>query len=99
MGVDVHGGDNTKAACRAVFDAIRHSSLSVTREIRDRGGEMIVNVTVGVPEPETVDLERVKQELPHGTVTVTAVKGGLRAEGNDTTMACAHIAVFGRYPD
>ena len=25
MGVDVHGGDGTKAACRAVSDAIRRS--------------------------------------------------------------------------
>ncbi|MBI2563757.1 MAG: Lin0512 family protein [candidate division NC10 bacterium] len=25
MGVDVHGRDSTKAACRAVADAIRHS--------------------------------------------------------------------------
>ncbi|GIS20806.1 MAG: hypothetical protein CM15mP120_27220 [Pseudomonadota bacterium] len=28
MGVDVHGGDYTKAACRAVSDALRHSSLN-----------------------------------------------------------------------
>jgi uncharacterized protein (TIGR02058 family) len=27
MGVDVHGLDATTAACRAVSDAIRHSSL------------------------------------------------------------------------
>ena len=27
MGVDVHGADGTTAACRAVSDAIRHSSL------------------------------------------------------------------------
>ena len=28
MGVDVHGSDYTKAACRAVSDALRHSSLN-----------------------------------------------------------------------
>ena len=28
MGIDVHGGDYTKAAKRAVSDAIRHSSLN-----------------------------------------------------------------------
>ena len=28
MGTDVHGSDMTKAACRAVSDAIRHSSLN-----------------------------------------------------------------------
>jgi uncharacterized protein (TIGR02058 family) len=31
MGVDVHGLDGTKAACRAVSDAIRHSSLPYWR--------------------------------------------------------------------
>ena len=34
MGVDVHGGDATKAACRAVSDAIRHSSLPLFLEVR-----------------------------------------------------------------
>ena len=28
MGVDVHGQDYTTAACRAVSDALRHSSLN-----------------------------------------------------------------------
>jgi len=35
MGVDVHGLDCTKAACRAVSDAIRHSSLPLLGQIRD----------------------------------------------------------------
>ena len=51
MGVDVHGADATKAARRAVSDAIRHSSLPLLREIRDRGGEMLVDVVVGLPDP------------------------------------------------
>ena len=34
MGVDVHGLDATKAACRAVSDAIRHSSLPLLQEVR-----------------------------------------------------------------
>ena len=33
MGVDVHGRDATKAAKRAVSDAIRHSSISFVRAI------------------------------------------------------------------
>ena len=37
MGVDVHGRDSTKAACRAVSDAIRHSSLPLFQEVRGRG--------------------------------------------------------------
>ena len=69
MGVDVHGQDSTTAARRAVFDAIRHSSLPVLRQIRDGGGEMLVDVLVGVPNPSSVDIDAVKAELPHGIVT------------------------------
>jgi uncharacterized protein (TIGR02058 family) len=93
MGVDVHGEDGTKAACRAVSDAIRHSSLPLLQEVRARGGRMLVDVTVGVPDPASVDVERVRRELPHGEVTVRAVSGGLRVPGADTLIACAAITV------
>jgi uncharacterized protein (TIGR02058 family) len=93
MGVDVHGGDCTKAACRAVSDAIRHSSLPFFQEVRDRGGRMLVDVTVAVPEPASVKVEAVRRELPHGEVTVRAVAGGLRVPGSDALIACAAITV------
>jgi uncharacterized protein (TIGR02058 family) len=93
MGVDVHGQDATKAACRAVSDAIRHSSLPLFAEVRVRGGKMLVAVTVGVPDPAAVDVERVRKELPHGEVTVSPVAGGLRVPGSDTIIACASITV------
>jgi uncharacterized protein (TIGR02058 family) len=93
MGVDVHGGDCTKAACRAVSDAIRHSSLPLLADVRERGGKMLVDVTVAVPDPASVDIARVERELPHGEVTVRAVAGGLRVPGADTLMACAAITV------
>ena len=99
MGVDVHGGDATKAASRAVSDAIRHSSLPLLREIRDRGGEMLVDVLVGVPNATSVDLEAVKQQLPHGEITVRAVEGGLAMPGGDTVIACVGITVSARYPE
>ena len=67
MGVDVHGLDATTAACRAVSDAIRHSSLPLLQEVRERGGRMLVDVTVGVPDPASVDTARVKKELPQAT--------------------------------
>jgi uncharacterized protein (TIGR02058 family) len=98
MGVDVHGQDCTKAARRAVSDAIRHSSLPLLGQIRERGGTMLVDVTVGVPDPEAVDLELVRSELPHGEVTVHAVLGGLRVPNSDAMIACAAITVSTRYP-
>src|SRR5687768_17945132 len=93
MGVDVHGLDATTAACRAVSDAIRHSSLPLLAEVRERGGKMLVDVTVAVPDPASVDIARVSRELPHGEVTVRAVAGGLKVPGADTVMACAAITV------
>ena len=93
MGVDVHGGDATTAACRAVSDAIRHSSLPFFSEVRKRGGRMLVDVTVGVPGATAVDVERVRKELPHGEVTVRAVEGGLRVPGADSIIACVGITV------
>jgi len=93
MGVDVHGLDGTKAACRAVSDAIRHSSLPFFRDLGAEGGRMLVEVTVAVPDPAAVDVERVRRELPHGEVTVRAVSGGLRVPGSDTLIACAAITV------
>jgi uncharacterized protein (TIGR02058 family) len=93
MGVDVHGGDPTKAACRAVADAIRHSSLPLLRNLRARGQSLLVDVTVGVPDPAGVDVEAVRRELPHGEVTVRAVAGGLRVPGSDTLIACVGITV------
>ncbi len=99
MGVDVHGNDSTKAACRAVSDAIRHSSLAFFRDVRERGGRMLVEVTVGVPDPASVDVETVKRELPHGEITVRAVAGGLQVPFGDTLIACAAIVVSVEYPE
>lgn len=98
MGVDVHGRDCTKAACRAVSDAIRHSSLPLLQEVRERGGKMLVDVTVAVPDPPSVDIDVVRRELPHGEVSVRAVSGGLSVPGSDTIIACAAITVSIEYP-
>ena len=99
MGVDVHGRDATKAACRAVSDAIRHSSLPLLQEVRERGGKMLVDVTVAVPDPPSVNIDIVRRELPHGEVTVRAVEGGLSVAGADTIIACAAITVSIEYPE
>jgi uncharacterized protein (TIGR02058 family) len=95
MGVDVHGRDATKAARRAVSDAIRHSSLGFFRMLGKSPQDMFVNVTIAVPTPEQVDTKAVAAELPYGTVTVTAVKGGLEipAEHGADAIIIANAAV------
>jgi uncharacterized protein (TIGR02058 family) len=89
MGNDLHGGDYTKAALRAVQDALHHSSLSFIRSLGLDSRKMQVAVTIGVQAPEMVDAERVRTSLPHGEVTVSVVKGGLDVpdeDGRDRTV-------------
>jgi uncharacterized protein (TIGR02058 family) len=96
MGVDVHGRDATKAARRAVSDAIRHSSLGFFRMLGKTANDMFVDVTIGVPDPGAVDTAAVAKELPYGAVTVTAVKGGLEvpAESGGDAIIIANAAVI-----
>jgi uncharacterized protein (TIGR02058 family) len=94
MGVDVHGKDATKAARRAVSDAIRHSSLGFFRMLGKTANDMFVDVTIGAPDPGAVDTSAVAEELPYGTVT--AVKGGLEipAEQGGDSIIIANAAVI-----
>jgi uncharacterized protein (TIGR02058 family) len=96
-GNDLHGADYTKAALRAVQDALHHSSLSFVRSLKIEKAKIDVDVTVGVQRPDQVDIEKIKQSLPLGNVTVNAVKGGLDVsdpENNDAAViASAAIAV------
>lgn len=96
MGVDLHGRDATKAARRAVSDAIHHSSLGFTRFVGKTPNDMIVDVKIGVPDPSGVDTAVVAKELPYGKVTVTAEKGGLEipAESGGDAIIIANAAVM-----
>jgi len=74
--IDVYGRDATKAARRAVSDAIRHPKPQLCSLFGKTPQDMLVDVTIGVPNPNGVDTA-VAKELPCGTVKVAAVKGGL----------------------
>jgi uncharacterized protein (TIGR02058 family) len=96
-GNDLHGGDYTKAALRAVHDALHHSSLTFIRTLGLDSRAMQVEVTIGVQQPDKVDAAAVKASLPHGKVTVSVVKGGLDVSdpesGDAAVIASAAVAV------
>ena len=97
-GTDLYGGDYTKAACRAVRDAIGHSSLSLFRSCGYNHREMMVKVTIGVQNPSAVDIGTVANSLPRGNPQVEVVKGGLNIEDADqdtpTVIAAASVEAF-----
>lgn len=96
-GNDLHGGDYTKAAVRAVEDAIHHSSLTMIRTLRVDLSTMEVHVTIGVQQPERVDAAAVKAALPVGQVSVRVVKGGMDVPdpeaGDAAVIASAAVEV------
>ena len=98
MGTDIRGGgdDNTKAAVRALRDALWHNSLSVAAALGLYVDSMRVEVTIGAPKPDTVDKAAVLAVLPHGTGTVNVVQGGLEIPndaGTDSTIMASAAAV------
>lgn len=96
-GNDLHGGDYTKAAIRAVEDAIHHSSLTMVRTLGVDRDAVRVDVTIGVQRPDRVDAEAVRAVLPMGQVTVDVVEGGLDVPDEEASdlavIASAAVAV------
>ena len=103
MGVDVHGSDYTKAAKRAVTDAIRHSSLNFFRALDSSPSDMEITVKIGVSKPEKVNLASVAEELPYGSVTVETSQGGLNVpsdeDSDEIVIANAAVIVYLSQPD
>lgn len=97
-GNDLYGGDYTKAACRAVQDALHHSSIVLFRTLGYHHLDMRVQVTIGVQQPDRVDTAVVQAELPRGRAEVTVVHGGLDVhdpeQGTTHVVATAAVAAF-----
>lgn len=80
MGIDVHGQNITKAAIRAVKNAIHYNSMPGIRSVLPENSlhNMRVNVKLAVPcDKEKLDIEAVKEALPFGKVTVEVMDGGM----------------------
>lgn len=96
MGTDIRGAEPTKAAVRALRDALWHNSLTVAGALGVPVDSMRVEVIIGVPRPELVDKAAVLAVLPHGTGTVEVVEGGLEIPneaGTDSTIIANAAAI------
>ena len=96
MGVDLRGGDYTKAAVRALRDALWHNSLTVVPALGYSVDDMQVDIEIAVAEPALVDKEQVAEVLPYGKATVNVVRGGLdvREDDRHTVVANAAAVVY-----
>ena len=90
-GVDLHGEDETKAAQRAVKDAISHSSMVGLGQLfkigsfKEMSEALMVDVTVATPNPEKIDGDAVLSILPEGSRRINVVKGGMRWPDSSTS--------------
>lgn len=96
MGTDLRGSDYTKAAIRALKDALWHNSLTIAPALGKKPEDMHVKVLIGVPKPDQVDKAAVAEVLPYGTREVDVVEGGLEVmndEGTNLTVIANAAAV------
>lgn len=87
MGVDLHGGDVTKATKHALKDAISHCCLSGLAEVV-KPKALRLKVKVACPTPEKVDVHALEGVLPFGKAEYEITEGGLSTQG-------IHVSAFG----
>jgi len=84
-GADLHGGDVTKAAQRAIRDAVSRSCLCGLMDIFQfkNPDQMHIRLKVACPHPEQLDREAVLAAVPFGQSELTVESGGMVTEGLD----------------
>ncbi|XXJ18789.1 Lin0512 family protein [Desulfovibrio caledoniensis] len=102
---DLHGEDMTKAAVRAVRDAVSRICLCGIVEIcgRDQFQGVHVHADVAVPNPDGVDRDKVLACIPIGETSLTLTSGGMSVPGievpcfapgvSNIVVACAALTV------
>lgn len=102
MGVDLRGQDYTKAAVRAVKDALYRNSLTAAHALGKDPSEMVIKCHIGVAKPDAVNKAEVAAVFPYGDIEVICETGGLDQGkpanspdgGGVTTIAVAAIQVW-----
>ena len=96
-GTALRSGQYTKAAIRAVEDALWHHSINVAEVFGVDKSDMLIDVEIACQNPEQVDCDQVAGVFPYGQVHVSAVKGGLDIVNphydDKRTTLIAHAAI------
>ncbi len=103
MGTDIRGDDYTKAAVRALQNALRQNTIRFAQVFGLEPQHMYVTVDIGVAKPDQVDKDAIAAVLPYGKATVNVVEGGLDTPREDaegvTILANATVTVHLDLPD
>ena len=97
QGTSLRQEDYSKAAVRAVKDALWRNSVNVSEAFGLKKSDMIVEVLLGAQEPDKIDKEMVKAIFPYGSISIKNVFGGLDVakpnDGGKTVIVTAAIIV------
>lgn len=76
-GTALRSADYTKAAVRAVENAIWRNSVTVADAFGVGRDDMLVEAHIGAQHPDQVDVDTVAAAFPYGRVTVIPEFGGM----------------------
>lgn len=96
MGTSIRSRNYTEAAARAIRDALWHNSLNVAEAFGFPREAMLIDVQIGVQQPEAVDSSALLKIFPYGQPSISVVKGGLDIvkPGTDRVSVVANAAVM-----
>ena len=95
MGSSIRSRDYTQAAARAIRDALWHNSLNIADAFGFPRDAMLIDVEIGVQQPDAVDADALLAVFPYGRPSIRVVRGGLdvaKPDGSTTTVV-ANAAV------
>lgn len=87
MGTSIRQGDYTRAAERAIRDALWHNSLSVADAFGFPREAMLIDVEIGAQQPQAVDTDALLPIFPYGQPEIKVRTGGLDIPKPDGTGA------------
>ncbi|NIC06279.1 Lin0512 family protein [Billgrantia bachuensis] len=96
MGSSIRSHNYTEAAARAIRDALWHNSLNVADAFGFPKEAMLIDVEIGVQQPEAVNTEALLGIFPYGQPQISVVRGGLDVDkpGGGGTTVIANAAVI-----
>lgn len=96
MGTSIRSRNYTEAAARAIRDALWHNSLNVAEAFGFPKEAMIIDVEIGVQQPDAVDRDALLKIFPYGQPSITVVKGGLDVprRDRDGISVVANVAIL-----